>query len=64
MSKMSRSHLWGILNAIIMSVINGPAESINGKIRTIKIRAKGFRNKKRFANTIMFHLGGLDLYPA
>ena len=42
---------------------NGPAEGINSRIKMIKVRSRGFRNKERFANAIYFHLGGLDLYP-
>ncbi len=53
----------GILNAIVLKVSNGPAEGINSQIKTIKVRSRGFRNKKRFANAIYFHLGGLNLYP-
>ncbi|MCF6282482.1 MAG: transposase [Candidatus Polarisedimenticolaceae bacterium] len=60
---MIKVHLWGILNAIILKVSNGPAEGLNSKIKMIKIRSRGFRNKERFANAIYFHLGGLDLYP-
>lgn len=62
--KMIREHLWGILNAIVLKVHNGGAESINSKIQLVKYRARGFRNKRRFINAIYFHLGGLDLYPA
>ena len=58
-----KTHLWGILNAIILKVSNGPAEGINSRIKTIKVRSRGFRNKRRFANAIYIHLGGLDLYP-
>jgi transposase len=61
--KTIRRHLWGILNAIELKVSNGPAESINSRIKMIKIRSRGFRNKQRFANAIYFLLGGLDLYP-
>lgn len=58
-----KEHLWGILNAIVLKVSNGPAEGINSRIKTIKVRSRGFRNKTRFANAIYFHLGGLSLYP-
>lgn len=58
-----KEHLWGILNAIVLKVSNGPAEGLNSRIKMIKIRSRGFRNKERFANAIYFHLGGLDLYP-
>lgn len=63
-ARMIRDHLWGILNAVVLKVDNGGAESINSRIKMIKVRSRGFRNKKRFRNAIYFHLGGLDLYPA
>jgi transposase len=58
-----KEHLWGILNAVILKVSNGPAEGINSRIKSIKVRSRGFRSKERFANAIYFHLGGLQLYP-
>ncbi len=60
---MIRSHLRGIVNAVVLRVGNGPAEGINSRIKTVKVRSRGFRNRERFANAICFHLGGLDLYP-
>ena len=62
-SKTLRKHLWGILNAVIRKVDNSHAESMNSRIKTLKSRARGFRNKARFRNAIYFHLGGLQLYP-
>jgi transposase len=62
-AKTIKAHLWGILNAVVLKVSNGPAEGINSRIKMIKVRSRGFRNKERFANAIYFHLGGLNLYP-
>jgi len=62
-SKTLRKHLWGILNAVIRRVDNSHAESMNSRIKTLKSRARGFRNRERFRNAIYFHLGGLQLYP-
>ena len=59
-----KTHLWGILNVSVLKVSNGPAEGINSRIKMIKVRSRGFRNKQRFANAIYFYLGGLNLYPA
>lgn len=59
-----KDHLWGIINAVVLKADNGGAESINSRIKMIKVRSRGFRNKQRFRNAIYFHLGGLDLYPA
>jgi transposase len=61
--KTLRKHLWGILNAVILGVNNSYAESMNSRIKTVKTRARGFRNKERFKDAIYFHLGGLQLYP-
>ena len=63
MAKSIKRHLWGIINAIIYNKSNGGAESINAKIKTLKVRAKGFRSVERFKTAILFHLGGLDLKP-
>ncbi|TCO75049.1 ISL3 family transposase [Chromatocurvus halotolerans] len=59
-----KKSLWGIINAVILKADNSFAESINSRIKTVKVRARGFRNKQRFRNAIYFHLGGLELYPA
>ena len=62
-AKTIKEHLWGILNAVVLKVSNGPAEGLNSRIKMIKVRSRDFRNKQRFANAIYFYLGGLDLYP-
>ncbi len=59
-----KRQLWGVLNAIVLDLHNGHAESMNSRIQRIKHRACGFRNRDRFRNAIYFHLGGLDLYPS
>lgn len=60
---MLKEHLWGIMNAIVLNVNNGHAESANAKIQRIKARACGYRNRERFKAAIYFHCGGLDLMP-
>jgi transposase len=61
--KMVRHYFWGILNAIRLKVNNCMLEAKNNRIQRIKNIACGFRNRKRFKNAILFHLGGLDLMP-
>jgi transposase len=61
--KMVRNYFWGILNAIRLKVNNCMLEAKNARIQKIKNIACGFRNRKRFKNAILFHLGGLDLMP-
>ena len=63
MAKTIKKHLWGILNAIVLKVSNGPAEGINSRIKAIKVRSHGFRNKERFANAIYFDLGKTRSLP-
>jgi transposase len=63
-ARMVRSHLEGIINAIVLKATNAASESINARIQHVKRMACGFRNRERFRNAIYFHLGGLDLSPA
>ena len=63
-ARMIRDHLWGIVNAMALRTTNAASESVNSKVQRIKRAACGFRNRDRFKNAILFHLGGLDLYPA
>ena len=38
-AKTIKKHLWGILNAIVLKVSNGPAEGINSRIKAIRFGA-------------------------
>ena len=58
-----KKNLWGIINAIVHQKNNARAESINSRIKILKVRARGYKNKERFRTVILFNLGGLDLYP-
>ncbi len=58
-----KNNLWGIINAIVLCKTNANAENINSKIQTIKSRARGFHSADRFRLSILFHCGGLDMYP-
>jgi len=61
-ARMVKTHLWGILNAIILKASNGLAESTNSRIQLLKLCGRGFRNKSQFQTAIYFHLGGLEIY--
>lgn len=61
--RMIRKYFWGILNAIRLKANNSMLEAKNSKIQKIKKMACGFRNRERFKNAILFHLGGLDMVP-
>ncbi len=62
-AQMVEKHLNGIINAIVLKATNALGESMNAKIQKIKAQAYGYRNRQRFRDAIMFHLGGLDMYP-
>lgn len=62
-SQTLRTHLWGIVNAVALNATNAHLEAVNAKIQALKKRACGYRNRSRFRNAILFHCGGLDLYP-
>jgi len=63
-ARMIREHLPGIVNGMVLRATNAVAESVNARIQKIKAAACGFRSRNRFRNAILFHLGGLHLYPA
>lgn len=62
-ARQIKDNLWGIINAVVLGVTNGTAESVNSKIKMLKVKSRGFRNRERFKTAILFHCGGLDLYP-
>ncbi len=61
-------YLWKVSKVIFVStkhrVTNAVAEGTNGKIQLIKANARGYRNFAHYRIAILFHCGGLDLYPA
>ena len=66
MARVARTiekHLRGIINAIVMGISNARTESLNARIQRIKRNACGYRNRRSFRIAILFHCGGLDLYP-
>lgn len=63
-ARMIKKHWLGVINAATSDITNAMSESVNSQIQRIKKRACGFRSRERFREAILFHLGGLDLYPA
>lgn len=62
-AKTLKAHHYGIMNFFTHRITNAMAEGINSRIETLWKTACGFRNKTRLRIVILFHLGGLDLYP-
>ncbi len=58
-----KRHWQGVLKAIVRGVTNACTEGLNSKIERIKRDACGFRSKASLRVAVMFHCGGLDLYP-
>jgi hypothetical protein len=42
---------------------NALAEGVNSRIQHLIQKACGYRNRERFKRDVLFHLGGLNLYP-
>jgi transposase len=59
-AQMVEKHLDGIINVIVLKATKVLEEAMNAKIQA---QACGYHNCQRFSDTIMFHLGGIDLYP-
>jgi len=58
-----RRHIEGILNYCRHGITNATAEGVNSKVQKIITQARGFRNENNFRTAILFHCGGLNLYP-
>lgn len=52
---MVAERLYGILNEMKNRISNGNAESLNSKIRLLRIKFLGFRNKEWFKLGVLFH---------
>ncbi|EQA80856.1 transposase [Leptospira alstonii serovar Pingchang str. 80-412] len=62
-AKMLYKNIKYILTYFAHRITNAGSESINSSIQKIKSNARGFRNFDFFRVAILFHLGGLDVYP-
>ena len=56
-------HLENILTYLRVPITNAGSESVNSKIQWMKYQARGFRNEERFMRSILFHCGGLSVFP-
>lgn len=59
--KRQEKKLYDILNAMHHGVSNGNAKALNSRIRLLRIKARGYRNRKRFKPGVMFHYGKLNM---
>lgn len=62
-AKSLQAHITNILTYAKHKVTNAIGESINSKIEKMKRLACGYRNREHYRIAILFHCGGLNLYP-
>ena len=62
-AKMFQKYLSHIVSYLTHRITNAVAEGINSKIQQIKSAARGFRSFHNYRIAILFHCGGLNLYP-
>lgn len=62
-AKTLKSHLPNLLTYFTHRITNATSEAINSKIQMVKLMACGYRNREHYKTAILFHCGGLDLYP-
>ncbi|VEA96261.1 transposase [Salmonella enterica subsp. houtenae] len=60
-AKTIKKRLYEILNAMRHRVSNGNAEALNSKIRLLRIKDRGYRNRERFKLGVMFHYVKLNM---
>ena len=58
-----QKYLSRIVSYLSYRITNAVAEGINSKIQQIKSAARGFRSFHNYRIAILFHCGGLNLYP-
>lgn len=63
-ARMIKTHLVQVLNYFIHRVTNAYSEGFNSTIQALIKRANGYRTRQRLKRDLLFHLGGLDLYPS
>jgi len=59
-----KEHLGNVLTYFTHRLTNAALEGLNNRIAGLIKKAFGYRNRGRFKTDILFHLGGLDLYPS
>lgn len=63
LAKTLKMRLPQLMNYFKHPITNATSESLNSKIQWIKYMSRGFRSRDGFRRAILFHCGGLDLFP-
>lgn len=62
--RLFKKHWANIVTYLRHHLGNAPSEGLNSRIQQLIQKACGYRNRTRFKRDVLFHLGGLDMYPA
>ena len=62
-AEMVKRHIDGVMNYYLHPITNAVSEGINSTIQLLKQRGRGYRNFGNFRVAVLFHCGGLQLYP-
>ena len=62
-AKMLKSHLDNVLTYFVHPITNAVSEALNSTLQMLKHRARGYRSFINFRTAVLFHCGGLNLYP-
>lgn len=62
--RLFKQHWANIVTYFRHHLSNAASEGINSRIQQLIQKACGYRNRTRFKRDVLFHLGGLDMYPA
>jgi len=62
-ARMLKTRLDNILTYLTHRITNAVAEGLNARIQWVWRTARGFGNRDNFRTAILFHRGGLDVYP-
>jgi len=62
-ARMFQRQLANLLTFFEHRLTKASVEGLNNRMQSLVKKACGYRNRDRFKTDILFHLGGLDLYP-
>lgn len=61
--RIFKKHWKNIVTYFRHHLSNAASEGLNSRIQQLIQKACGYRNRTRFKRDVLFHLGGLDVYP-
>ena len=62
-AQMIKRHIDGVMNYFAHPITNAVSEGLNSTIQLLQQRGRGYRNFGNFEVAVLFHCGGLQMYP-